>query len=312
MTKYTREELIRLREILNNTEPEPAPEEEEEEEIYEDNSTNRAAQINGKPESYKEYIDKLDSLDIIKPDIPDINFNENDLYSVVGVITDSTKLLYNTRNFRLENYSNESKNLYNSYKFDYELLHMTIEEATQKIEEDYNSTVEIINNKPITEDYTEEMKQQELKTALEEHDRRIDMINNSNVKTINEEYINKSYEIAKRINNLKQQDGLETGFIGDVFIERNLNGIPVEEYLTTNKPHTHNITDVNDLQENLSNLNNSKSNNAHTHDIKLKLNLGGISHIHHIKDIVNLQDSLDNLQEEINNIKEILTNLTGE
>ena len=227
--------------------PEPTPEEED----WPDNTTNRDDIINAQGKDYSEWIEDINDLEINSPDIPTINFNDqNQIYSYIPVAIDATKYIYNTKNYRLQALATSSKEIYDEYKTTYE-----------SIQQKYDNLKETITNDTTL---TEEERTQQL--ADNETARRAE------IEPLNTGYLNASYEIATQITNYKNQKTTETGFIGDVYIQGKLNNVDIDDYAVKNdletkadKEHTHTMADITDLE------------------------ITPTEHTHEISDITNLQ-----------------------
>ena len=226
------------------TEPEPEPEppvEEEEEEKLPDNTTNRDDILNSQPKNYNEWIEYINNLEITVPDVPDIDFNdEQQIFSHIPILIDACQCIYNTRNYRFESYANISNDLYNTYKGNYENL-----------QNKYQTLIDEINN---DQTLTPEDKEQQLTELAEQK--------GDELKELNTDYLNKSFLLAKEMKALKEQTKTETGFIGDVYIDGKLNNHDVSEYV---------------LKEQLD----TKADKEHGHDFNIKqdtltLNMNGV------------------------------------
>ena len=121
--KATKQEISEMINYLSrSTNAEPIPEEEEES-PYTDNTGNRDDIINAQPGDYNAWINGLNDLDVSTPSIPNIDFSdENQIYEQIPITIDATKLIYNTRNYRLEDLAAFGQTTYNEYKTEYERL----------------------------------------------------------------------------------------------------------------------------------------------------------------------------------------------
>ena len=259
---------------------EPTPEEEDS--PFEDNTGNRDEILNAKPGDYNAWLEELNNMDVSTPNIPNINFgDEEQIYERIPLVIDSTKLIYNTKNFRLEDLTLFGQNTYKKYKEEFDRLNSVF---TQEVENENND----YNNKLSTA-ITDEERQQ----ITEQHEANLESIDKNKktqIKTLNNDYLQKSFEIGKQIAAVKNGESNETGFIGDVFIDGKLNNTPIEDYLK--KGDNIQIRDVENLEEEL----NTKADECHGHEIniqKLQLNLADLIHTHPISDVINLQTELD-------------------
>ena len=269
------------------TEPVDPPIEEEEEDPFEDNTGNRDDILNAKPGDYNAWLDALNGMDVSAPTIPNIDFgDEEQIYARIPLVIDSTKLLYNTKNFRLEDLTMFGQNTYKKYKEEFDRLNTVFAQEIENENNDYNNK--------ISSAITEEEKQQ----ITEQHNKNLESINNNKrtqIRVLNDDYLQKSFEIGKQIAAVKNGESNETGFIGDVYIDGKLNNTPIEDYLK--KGDNIQIRDVENLEEEL----NTKADECHGHDIniqKLQLNLADLIHTHPITDITNLQTELDKKAEK--------------
>ena len=247
--------------------------EEEEEQHYEDNTQYRDDILQTQPKTYDEWINYINNLQINVPDIPDVDFNdENEIFAHIPVIIDACKYIYNTRNYRFESYANAANELYTTYKQSYEDIQNKYAGLFNDIDNKYIDIVNKINS-DIT--LTDDDKQQQL-TALEQqkqNDINETTTNKENeVLTLNTDYMNKCYAIVQKVNEVKQQTTTETGFIGDVYIEGKLNNHPVSEYVLRSELKTDDdgniMIDLDDYvkREEL----NKYSLTTHTHDEYIK------------------------------------------
>lgn len=260
---------------------EPVPEEEEEN-PFEDNTGNRDDILNAKSGDYNAWLEELNNMDVSTPNIPNINFgDEEQIYERLPLVVDSTKLIYNTKNFRLEDLTLFGQNTYKKYKEEFDRLNTVFAQEVENENNDYNDKLSTA--------ITDEERQQ----ITEEHELNLESIDKNKktqIRTLNEDYLQKSFEIGKQIAAVKNGESNETGFIGDVFIDGKLNNTPIEDYLK--KGDSIQIRDVENLEEELK----TKADECHGHEIniqKLQLNLADIIHTHPISDVTNLQTELD-------------------
>ena len=170
----------------------PNPEEEEEEEKWDD-TAHRNEIANAKPTDLSGLREQLDNLEITVPDVPQIDFSDpNQIYAQIPIALDATKYIYNTVNNRLETIAKFSKEVYDKYSQDFDA---------------------IVAKYP--EPLTDEQKAQK----------------ESEIYALNNDYMDRSYMIAKDIDALKNEEKVETGFIGDVYIDGKLNNRAVEDYV---------------------------------------------------------------------------------
>ena len=206
--------------------------EEEEEEHYEDNTQYRDDILQSQPKTYDEWITYINNLEINTPEIPDVDFNdENEIFAHIPVIIDACKYIYNTRNYRFESYANVANELYTTYKQSYEDIQSKYTGLFKDIDNKYTDLVNKVNS---DNTLTDEDKQEQLTQIEEQKQNDISgtTTNKENeVLTLNTDYMNKCYAMAKKVNEVKQQTTTETGFIGDVYIEGKLNNHPVSEYV---------------------------------------------------------------------------------
>ena len=210
----------------------PTEEEEEEEEHYEDNTQYRDDILQTQPTTYDEWITYINNLEINTPDIPDVDFtDENDIFAHIPVIIDACKYIYNTRNYRFESYAKAANELYTTYKQSYEDIQSKYTGLFNDIDNKYIGLINKVNS-DIT--LTDDVKQQQL-TQIEQQKQNDINETTANkedeVLTLNTDYMNKCYAIVQKVNEIKQQTTTETGFIGDVYIEGKLNNHPVSEYV---------------------------------------------------------------------------------
>ena len=249
----------------------PTEEEEEEEEHYEDNTQYRDDILQTQPTTYDEWITYINNLEINTPDIPDVDFtDENDIFAHIPVIIDACKYIYNTRNYRFESYAKAANELYTTYKQSYEDIQSKYTGLFNDIDNKYIGLINKVNS-DIT--LTDDVKQQQL-TQIEQQKQNDINETTANkedeVLTLNTDYMSKCYAIVQKVNDVKQQTTTETGFIGDVYIEGKLNNHPVSEYvlrseLTTDDDGNINLDDYVKRDE----LNNY-SLTTHTHDEYIK------------------------------------------
>ena len=140
-TKQEISDMINYLSRSTNAEPtEPLPEEEEES-PYTDNTTNRDDIINAQPGDYDAWINGLNGLDISTPSIPSIDFSdENQIYQQIPLTIDATKLMYNTRNFRLEDLAAFGQKTHSEYKKEYERLTTLFAQQVSDENADYGCT----------------------------------------------------------------------------------------------------------------------------------------------------------------------------
>ena len=75
----------------------------EEEEVWPDNTTNREEIINATAMSYEDWAEYVDNIEFIDPDIPNVDWNnENQIIEQIAVTIEATQLIYNTKKYRLE------------------------------------------------------------------------------------------------------------------------------------------------------------------------------------------------------------------
>ena len=248
-------------------EPTEPPVEEEEEELP-DNTTNRDDILNSQPKDYNEWIEYINNLEITVPDVPDIDFNdEEEIFAHIPIIIDACQYIYNTRNYRLESYANISNDLYTTYKGNYDNL-----QSKYKALED-----EINNDELLT---PEDKEQQLTELSVQKGDE---------LKVLNTDYLNKSFILAKEMKALKEQTKTETGFIGDVYIEGKLNNHDVSEYV---------------LKEQLD----TKADKEHGHDFNviqdtLTLNMNGVNVTVNIKKMDDLEARVTALENSFSLLK---------
>ena len=233
----------------------------EEEEELPDNTTNRDDILNSQPKDYNEWIAYINNLDINVPDIPDIDFNDDqEIFSHIPIVIDACKCIYNTLNYRFESYANVSNELYSTYKTSFEA-----------IESKYQALIDEINEDQLM---TTDEKEEQLKELNEKK--------GDEIQELNTDYLNKSFILAKEMKSLKDQTKNETGFIGDVYIEGKLNNHDVSEYV---------------LKEQLD----TKADKEHGHDFNviqdtLTLNVNNVSITDNLTEKYALKDELENIR----------------
>ena len=206
--------------------------EEEEEEHYEDNTGQRDEILQSQPKNYDEWIAYINNLQIKVPEIPDIDFtDEEEIFAHIPIIIDACKYIYNTRNYRFESYAKASNDLYTTYKKDFENIGTKYSELLSSTNSKYSEKINEINEDTLL---TPEEKEEEIQKIEEEKEGEISKIDSdkeNEVLALNTDYMNKCYAIVQKVNDVKQQTVTETGFIGDVYIEGKLNNHPVSEYV---------------------------------------------------------------------------------
>ena len=211
---------------------EPIEEEEEEEEHYEDNTQYRDDILQSQPKTYDEWINYINNLQINVPEVPDVDFtDENDIFAHIPVIIDACKYIYNTRNYRFESYAKAANELYTEYKENFQNIENGYSGLFTDIDSKYIEKINEINNNELL---TPEEKQEQLAEIEEQKQNDItNTITNkeNDILTLNTDYMNKCYVLVQKVQDVKNQTKTETGFIGDVYIEGNLNNHPVSEYV---------------------------------------------------------------------------------
>ena len=259
-------------------------------EALEDNEDAKKAELDKYDADYKANMDKIQNAkssidyDYINTTLENIDFKVpeptvEDSGEVVEkymeklpIIVNNTKYIYLTIESKFEALKQMEEDEYNKYSTEYDAIEAKYNGYIGDINDEYDSMKTVIEDKPITEEYTEEMKQEEL--TLNESNRQQALIDNQTSKTneqdaLNEVYIETMSKIAIALTEIKYEH--ETGFSGDVHIngklhvdkdlniEGKLNNISIEDLLQkndldsilvnkANKEHTHDISDITDYK----------------------------------------------------------------
>ena len=143
-------------------------EEEEEEEIWEDNTLNRDDIINATAQSFEDIEDYIDNLDISAPEAASVDWDDPDQISEQILVTiDATKLIYNTKKYRLEAYATKGKALHDAYLEQFMAIINESTEATASVLEEYDKLwEEYLATNPSDEEKTTKLAEfNQLKTA---------------------------------------------------------------------------------------------------------------------------------------------------
>ena len=259
-------------------------------EALEDNEDAKKAELDKYDADYKANMDKIQNAtssidyDYINTTLENIDFKVpeptvEDSGEVVEkymeklpIIVNNTKYIYLTIESKFEALKQMEEDEYNKYSVEYDAIEAKYNGYIGDINNEYDRLKAEIEDKPITEEYTEEMKQEEL--TLNESNRQQALIDNQTSKTneqdaLNEVYIETMSKIAIALTEIKYEH--ETGFSGDVHIngklhvdkdlniEGKLNNISIENLLQkndldsilvnkANKEHTHDISDITDYK----------------------------------------------------------------
>ena len=255
-------------------------------EALEDNEDAKKAELDKYDADYRSNMDNIQNAkstidyDYINTTIENLDFEAPEPLVADGIddvekymdkmpyTVNNTKYIYLTADNKYKAISQLEEEEYNKYSAEYDAIESKYNGYIIDINNEYNSLKTVIENKPITDEYTSEMKQQEL--TQNESNRQKALEDNESAKTteldeFDEMYIDIMAPIAAALTEIKNRH--ETGFSGDVHIngklhvdtdlniEGKLNNIAIEDLLQkndldsvlvnkANKEHTHYIGDI--------------------------------------------------------------------
>ena len=208
------------------------PVEEEEEEKPDPDLEHREDVINSTPQSYEEWIAYVNNIEVSTPEIEDIDLGDTEeVYTRIPSTIDATKYIYDTRLYRYRDLVELSKETYNKYKEDYDAAQAKYNSSKQTINDKYDKLKQDIE----TAMFTEEEKQALLQANEEERQNELAPIietEKAEIKTLNEDYLQKSFTLALKLKELKDNKNPETGFVGDVYIDGKLNNREIDDFAT--------------------------------------------------------------------------------
>ena len=205
---------------------------EEEEEKPDPEYEHRENVINSTPQSYEEWVAYVNNIEVSIPEIEDIDLGDTEeIYKRIPSTIDATKYIYDTRLYRYRDLVELSKDTYDKYKKDYENIQTKYNNTKATINDKYDKLKEDIE----TASFSDEEKQTLLKTNEEERQKELAPIiqtEKNEIKTLNEDYLQKSFTLALKLKELKENKNQETGFVGDVYIDGKLNNREIDEFAT--------------------------------------------------------------------------------
>ena len=206
------------------------PVEEEEEEKPDPEYEHRENVINSTPQSYEEWVAYVNNIEVSIPEVEDIDLGDTEeIYKRIPSTIDATKYIYDTRLYRYRDLVELSKDTYDEYKKDYESVQAKYNSSKQTINEKYDKLKQDIE----TATFTDEEKQTLLEANETERQNELAPIietEKAEIKTLNEDYLQKSFTLALKLKDLKENKNPETGFVGDVYIDGKLNNRDINEF----------------------------------------------------------------------------------